>query len=204
MHFKTVSYDSVMLYFGSVISEEVLDLVQSAYTSLKSLTHIIDLTPSYTSILIQYDIFYYDVFSIQESITLHLSKTKKIALKQGKEICIDVDYSKGLDLQRVADFNHLSIEEVIQNHTAQSYRVYAIGFMVGFAYLAKVPSSIQTPRLETPRAKVPKGSVALAQTQTAIYPQDSAGGWNILGHTDFDDFDSFEIGDRVRFINVNL
>lgn len=204
MHFKTVSYDSVMLYFGSVISEEVLDLVQSAYTSLKSLTHIIDLTPSYTSILVQYDIFHYDMNSIQEAITQHLSKSKKIALKQGKEICIKVDYSKGLDLQRVADFNQLSKEEVIQNHTSQSYRVYAIGFMVGFAYLAKVPSSIQTPRLESPRAKVPKGAVALAQTQTAIYPQDSAGGWNILGHTDFDDFEQFEIGDSVRFVDVNL
>ncbi|NOR55971.1 MAG: carboxyltransferase domain-containing protein [Sulfurovum sp.] len=204
MRIETVSFDSVMLYFGDEISEEVLDHVQSAYTSLKSLANIIDLTPSYTSILLQYDIFYYDTSDIQKVIITHLSKFKNIALKKGKEICIEVDYSQGLDLQRVADFNQLSIEEVIQVHSAQRYRVYAVGFMVGFAYLAKVPSSIQTPRLETPRAKVPKGAVALAQTQTAIYPQASSGGWNILGHTDFNDFDSFEIGDSVRFIDVSL
>ena len=200
MRFESVSFDSVMLYLGDVISEEVLDEVQSAYGSLKNLTHILDLTPSYTSILIQYDIFYYDSTSIQKAIEETLSEERQKVRKKGKEIVIDVDYTQGLDLQRVADFNTLSIEEVIAQHTSQIYRVYAIGFMVGFAYLAKVPSSIQTPRLESPRKKVPKGSVAIAQTQTAIYPQDSAGGWNILGHTEFDDFDSFEVGDSVRFV----
>ena len=204
MRLKTVSFDSVMLYLGENISEEVLDKVQSAYASLKNLTHIIDLTPSYTSILVQYDIFYYDSTSIQEAILTVLSKSRQKVLKKGKEILISVDYSQGLDLQRVADFNKLSIAEVIQAHTAQAYRIYAIGFLVGFAYLAKVPNSIQTPRLESPRKKVPKGAVAIAQTQTAVYPQDSAGGWNILGHTDFDDFDSFEVGDSVRFVNVGL
>ena len=105
-------------------------------------------------------------------------------------------------MERVAEINNISTEEVIARHTQTTYRVYAIGFMVGFAYLAKVDDTIATPRLSTPRDKVPKGSVAIADTQTAIYPQDSAGGWNIIGHTDFDDFSSFEIGDRVRFEQI--
>lgn len=204
MQLKTVSFDSVMLYFGNVISEKNLNKVQSAYFSLQSLDGIIDLTPSYTSLLVQYDISKYDNETIQAILETQLAKIDPQALKKGKEIVIQVDYSQGLDLQRVAHFNKLGIEEVIQIHTAQTYRVYAIGFMLGFAYLAKVPSSIQTPRLESPRKKVPKGAVAIAEFQTAIYPQDSAGGWNILGYTDFDDFESFSIGDRVRFVDVRL
>lgn len=204
MRIETVSVDAAMLYMGEVISEEVLNKVQNAYLSLKHMEHIIDLTPSYTSILVQYDIFHYDNLSIKEAIKkqLLIHKTKEIA--KTKEIEVTVDYSQGLDLQRVADFHKMSIKEVIAKHTKQSYRVYAIGFMVGFAYLANVDRSIQTPRLDTPRAKVPKGSVAIAETQTAIYPQASAGGWNILGHTDFDNFNAFEIGDSVRFIDARL
>lgn len=38
--------------------------------------------------------------------------------------------------------------------------------------------------------------------QLMVLSKDSAGGWNIVGHTDFDDFDRFEIGDSVRFISV--
>lgn len=105
-------------------------------------------------------------------------------------------------LSCVAQHNQLTIEEVIQLHTETIYRVYAIGFMVGFAYLAAVNPKIATPRLSTPRAKVPKGSVAIADSQTAIYPQNSAGGWNIIGYTEFEDFERFTVGDQVQFISV--
>ncbi len=113
-----------------------------------------------------------------------------------------VDYSKGFDLENVAQMHALTTNEVIAKHTEKTYRVYAIGFMVGFAYLASVDDAIATPRLSSPRAKVPKGSVAIAESQTAIYPEDSAGGWHIIGHTEFDDFDQFEIGDSVRFKSI--
>ena len=105
-------------------------------------------------------------------------------------------------MKRVAEFNHITTEEVIQLHTQTIYRVYAIGFMVGFAFLASVNEKIAIPRLSTPRAKVPKGSVAIADSQTAIYPQDSAGGWNIIGQTAFDDFDQFSVGDSVQFVRI--
>ena len=200
---ETVSVDSAILYFKEIICEEVLDQVQHAYLALKTLEYIIDLTPSYNSILIQYDINHYNHLSIKEAVLKQLSEYREItAEKSHKLIEIPVDYSKGIDLERVAEINNISTEEVIARHTQTTYRVYAIGFMVGFAYLAKVDDTIATPRLSTPRDKVPKGSVAIADTQTAIYPQDSAGGWNIIGHTDFDDFSSFEIGDRVRFERI--
>ena len=200
---ETASVDSAILYFKEIICEEVLDQVQHAYLALKTLEYIIDLTPSYNSILIRYDINHYNHLSIKEAVLKQVSEYRDItAEKSHKLIEIPVDYSKGIDLERVAEINNISTEQVIARHTQTTYRVYAIGFMVGFAYLAKVDDTIATPRLSTPRDKVPKGSVAIADTQTAIYPQDSAGGWNIIGHTDFDDFSSFEIGDRVRFERI--
>ncbi|WP_052502536.1 carboxyltransferase domain-containing protein [Halarcobacter anaerophilus] len=43
--------------------------------------------------------------------------------------------------------------------------------------------------MKTPRKKIPKGSVAIADSQTAVYPKESPGGWNILGRTAFNFFD---------------
>jgi KipI family sensor histidine kinase inhibitor len=202
MTFKIVSVDSLMLYFEQVISEEVLDEVQATYLALKNIDGIIDLTPSYCSILVQFDIFIYDHKSLIKKITQKAVGLASADEKQNKLIKIPTNYKNNLDTERVATHNNLSIEEVISLHTQTTYRVYAIGFMVGFAYLASVNPKIRTPRLESPRKKVPKGSVAIADNQTAIYPQDSAGGWNIIGHTEFDGFSSFEIGDRVQFERI--
>jgi KipI family sensor histidine kinase inhibitor len=203
MKIESASVNSVILYFEERICEEVLDQVQHAYNTLKSLPHIINLTPSYHSILIEYDIFKYDTHTIKSTIEETIASTRHLkGTSKGKLIEIPVDYTKGLDLERVAKMRGLSTDEVIVKHTSKTYRVYAIGFMVGFSYLANVDDAIVTPRLDTPRAKVPKGSVAIAESQTAIYPQESAGGWNIIGDTSFEDFEQFEIGDRVRFVSV--
>ena len=201
MNIKTVSFDSVIIYFKQHISEEILDEVQSTYLSLQELEWIIDITPSYCSILITYDIYKYNHKSIKIAIQKQCSLGLTLANKKtNKLIKIKTNYKNNLDLKRVANHNNLMIDEVISFHKQTTYRVYAIGFMVGFAYLAKVNPKITTPRLDSPRAKIPKGSVGIADNQTAIYPEDSAGGWNIIGHTNFDEFDSFCVGDRVIFV----
>lgn len=203
MKIETASVDSVILYFEERICEEVLDKVQHAYNALKNLPHIINLTPSYHSILIEYDINKYNNETIKAKVKETITSTAYTQEHtQGRLIEIRVDYTQGLDLERVAQMHGLTPAEVITKHTSKTYRAYAIGFMVGFAYLATVDASISTSRLSSPRSKVPKGSVAIAESQTAIYPQESAGGWNIIGHTAFDDFEQFEIGDSVRFIQI--
>jgi len=198
-----VSIDSVMVYFEQVISDRVLDQVQQSFQLIRGLNGIIEIIPSYCSILVTYDIKIYNHKSIKEVLEKALENRNTSVLISSQSIIeIPTDYTDSLDLQRIADYNNLTIDEVITLHTQSIYRVYAIGFMVGFAYLAQVDSKIATPRLSNPRAKIPKGSVAIADRQTAIYPQDSAGGWNIIGHTDFSEFKRFKIGDRVRFIAI--
>lgn len=203
MTFNIVSVNTLIIYFKQEISESVLDDVQNTYSVLKTIKGISDLIPSYCSILVQFDMMLYDHESLEKTITEALQKAQKLEQRQNnKLIKIPTDYNNNLDLKRVAKHNNLSMHEVIELHTQKTYRVYAIGFMLGFAYLGTVNPKIATPRLETPRKKVLKGSVALADSQTAIYPQDSAGGWNIIGHTDFNNFDTFSIGDKVQFERI--
>ncbi|MCP4969363.1 MAG: 5-oxoprolinase subunit PxpB [Arcobacter sp.] len=192
MTIKIASVDSVIIYFSNTISKDISLKVKSAYRILKELdnSYFIEIIPSYSSILVTYDIFKFDYKNICNYLENIL---KDIEIKEySKEILnIDVYYGLevGLDLQRVASLSNMSVEEVIKIHSSKLYDVYAIGFLPGFAYLASVDEKISVSRLETPRKKIPKGSVAIANNQTAVYPQNSPGGWNILGKTTFELFD---------------
>ena len=116
----------------------------------------------------------------------------------------------GPDLVVIAKRNKLSVEQVIEIHQSKEYRVYAIGFAPGFAYLGEVDERIASPRLSTPRMKVPKGAVAIADKQTAVYPNVSPGGWNIIGLCPTDMFDMtatpimpVNVGDKVKFKSID-
>lgn len=202
MDFRQISLNASMLYLGEQISEAILNKVQHAFHILQGMEGITDITPSYTSLLIEYDTGFLSHDKLLTIIKKKLQNTPYQNTNNQKHIQIPTDYTKGVDLEAVAKHHDLSPQEVIRLHSRTIYRVYAIGFMVGFAYLGILPKNIATPRLSTPRAKVPKGAVAIADNQTAIYPQQSAGGWNIIGHTDFDDFDTFSIGDSVEFVSI--
>lgn len=210
MQIKLASVDSVIIYFEDTISKETSLKVKTAYKILDNLKDqgLIEIIPSYTSILISYDIFKFDYESIKNYLEELLKDLKVEDFKAESIITIDVYYGLdvGLDLPRVSQMHDMSIKEVITLHSNKIYDIYAIGFLPGFAYMASVDDSISTPRLETPRKKIPKGSVAIANNQTTVYPLDSPGGWNILGKTVFELFDKsletlspLTIDSRIKF-----
>lgn len=90
----------------------------------------------------------------------------------------------GPDLADVAEHWGLSVEETIARHRDIEYVVAFCGFAPGFAYCAGLPPEYAVPRLDRPRSRVPAGSVAIADTWTAVYPTASPGGWRLLGTTD--------------------
>jgi KipI family sensor histidine kinase inhibitor len=82
-----------------------------------------------------------------------------------------------------------------------------MGFTPGFPYMGTLNEKLIMPRMSTPRTHVPAGSVAIAGSQTGIYPVDSPGGWHILGWTSLKLFDPlsenpflFAPGDIVKFV----
>jgi inhibitor of KinA len=95
----------------------------------------------------------------------------------------------GPDLPGVAAWAGCTAEEVVAAHTQRSYRVFMLGFLPGFPYLAPVDDRIAMPRRDAPRPLVAAGSVGIAGRQTGIYPFDSPGGWQIIGRTPLTLFD---------------
>jgi 5-oxoprolinase (ATP-hydrolysing) subunit B len=128
-----------------------------------------------------------------------------------RRIEIPVHYGgpTGCDLEEVARHTGLSCEDVVRLHSAGEYTVYFLGFLPGFACLGGMDKRLATPRRKEPRLAVPAGSVGIGGEQTGIYPSVSPGGWQIIGRTSLQLFDSardppslLSPGDTVRFVNV--
>lgn len=106
-----------------------------------------------------------------------------VELLEARSVTIDVAYD-GADLAEVAETSGLSVEGVVELHSAAVYTVAFCGFMPGFAYLVGLPPALHLPRRSTPRTRVPAGSVAIAAEFASVYPLESPGGWHLLGTTD--------------------
>lgn len=114
------------------------------------------------------------------------------------------------DLPEVAAATGLSVQDVVRLHTDSPHRVLMLGFAPGFPYIGGLDPRLDVPRRATPRARLAAGSVAIANGQTAIYPFDTPGGWNLIGRTPLQVFDPgrdppslLQAGDRVRFVPIS-
>lgn len=121
-------------------------------------------------------------------------------------VCYDQEYAP--DLETVARLTQLAPDEVVRIHTEPVYRVYMIGFLPGFPYMATVPEAITVPRKKAP-APVAAGSVGIAGMQTGVYPLASPGGWQIIGRTPMqlfnplvEDRSLLQAGDHVQFYPI--
>ncbi|MGW5238537.1 5-oxoprolinase subunit B/C family protein [Monashia sp. NPDC004114] len=132
------------------------------------------------------------------------------AASSARQVEVPVVYD-GPDLDEVARLTGLSREEVVDAHTGAEWKVGFGGFAPGFAYLVGGDTRLRVPRRDEPRERVPAGSVALAGEFSGIYPQESPGGWQILGSTDLVLWDAertppalLEPGTTVRFRAISV
>jgi KipI family sensor histidine kinase inhibitor len=104
-------------------------------------------------------------------------------IDQRADVELEVTYD-GADLEEVARLSGLTPHEVVAAHTATPLRVGFGGFAPGFAYLVGGDERLNVPRRAEPRTRVPAGSVGLAGEFSGVYPRESPGGWQLIGHTD--------------------
>ncbi|XLS30650.1 5-oxoprolinase subunit PxpB [Flavobacteriaceae bacterium M23B6Z8] len=123
-------------------------------------------------------------------------------------VCYDLEFA--MDLEKLCTEKGLKQDRFVKLHEDQVYTVYCMGFLPGFMYLGGLPEALHSKRLETPRLKVPAGSVGIGGSQTGIYPQQSPGGWNIIGNSPVQLFNVskkppcfISVGDRVQFYSIS-
>ncbi|PHQ27062.1 allophanate hydrolase [Marinobacter guineae] len=174
---------------------------------------LVDLVPSYTTLLVIFDPLQISPWQARERLVDILARLVPDDIGGEGELhklATWYNSSVGPDLERVAELSDMTVDAIIDTHSYQEYRVFALGFSPGFAFMGLLDDSLICPRLETPRPKVPAGSVAIAGQQTAAYPAVTPGGWNLIGRTaarlfdrNRDGFSLLKVGDRVRFVAVD-
>lgn len=210
MRVEIAGENALILYFGEKTDPAVSGQVQQAVDILEnSLSDLlIDMVPSYASLLVIYDLMKGDHFEVRRRIRESLGDLGSASQGEGRVVTLPAYYGteSGPDLENLANNAGLSVDDVIELHSSMEYRVYAIGFAPGFAYLGEVDERIAAARLSTPRQKVPRGAVAIADRQTAVYPAVSPGGWNLIGLCPTRMFDPnakptmpVAVGDRIKF-----
>lgn len=211
--FKPVGDTGLFIEIGQEITETINSKVH-AITNLvenQNLPFIEEVIPAYSSLLINFDPLKISFESlIQWLKSIEIQPT--IQNKKSRVVMIPTLYGGefGPDLQSVADYNNLTIDQVIEFHSSTKYLIYALGFSPGFPYLGGLPSEIHCPRLSDPRTQVPAGSVGIADSQTGIYSMPTPGGWRLIGKTPLNLFDQesssptiFSPGDYLQFVPLS-
>ena len=188
--------------FGNEVNKTINSKVIKYFKTIKknNIEGINNLTPSYNKLIISFDLnktSFKQVKNYIENIDLEESQninSKKLEIP----VCCDENFS--MDIKRLEKILKLSREKILEKFLNKEYFCYMTGFIAGMPFLGDLDENMQAQRLETPRVKVPKGSVAITAQFANIYTFESPGGWNILGNTPLDVFDSSK-EDKPNLIN---
>jgi len=210
----SVGPNAVMFYLPEPI-QETYPVILHELSQQLTRSGVIDCVIAYHSLLVIFDPLRQDIHQLSLLLNQALPQAMHRATlaRQQNLIKIPVCYAAPFapDLIEVAKQGNLTVNEVILCHTQKTYQVCCLGFIPGFAFLGYVDDQIATPRRAEPRRHIAQGSVGIAGRQTGIYPEESPGGWQIIGRTPKRLYDPahgliscFEMGDRVQFYAISM
>ena len=200
--------------FGDGVNKETNSEVIKYFWNLKKkeVQGITNLTPSYNKLIISIDLKKTNFKEMKKKIEdLVINDTKsELSKKIQIPICCADEFS--LDIKRLEEKLSMKRERIYENFFKKEYFCYMTGFIAGMPFLGDLDVTMRANRLETPRVKVPKGSVGLTEQFANVYTFESPGGWNIIGNTPLEIFDSskeespnlISPGDTVVFKKISL
>ncbi|SDS49356.1 inhibitor of KinA [Formosa sp. Hel1_31_208] len=212
--YRRFSERSILIEWPSIIDNSILEdvLVFKNKIQHSDIKLIVQINHAYNSILIIYEYTIDNIYDEYIALkTLYSKRESKIkpALRHWKiPVCYDDEF--GLDLDVISEENKLLKPEIIKLHSGTNYTVFFIGFLPGFLYLGGLDERLHFPRKMSPRQFVKKGAVAIGGEQTGVYPNESPGGWNIIGNSPLEFFNPklerpcfAKSGDTIQFVSVS-
>lgn len=194
---------------GLLVELADLDEVLALYAELvdEPPAGVVDLVPAARTLLLRLDPAGADAAEVERAV--RDCRPQRGTRPHAGEVEIAVVYD-GADLREVGELTGLGERGVVEAHTSQEWMVAFGGFAPGFGYLVGSDERLHVPRRSTPRTRVPAGAVALAGEFAGVYPRESPGGWQLLGHTvqkmwdlDRDPPALLLPGVRVRFVEAS-
>lgn len=215
IEFKQFGEDAILIEWPQLISDEILNDICVFFKNIKKLNveYVIDVNFVYCSLLVIYDNVKIDYSALRNQLNKIYNEGGNVVAVSKVTWKIPVCYHDkfGLDLDYLSQEKKCKKAEIIEAHTISNYTVFGIGFLPGFLYLGGLDKCLEFPRKLKPRLSVLKGSVGIAGNQTGIYPQDSPGGWQIIGKTPVILFNpeaktpiEISAGDKIQFYEISL
>ena len=209
---KPLGDSALLVQLGGEINPALNARVHALNALLQNPIHgILETVPAYSTLLIHYDPLTLTFDQAARWVRDKMTRLDDSFHRTPRRLEVPVRYggASGLDLETVAVSKGISPADVIRIHSEREYIVYMMGFTPGFPYMGTLDERLIMPRMETPRTLVKAGSVAIAGSQTGIYPLDSPGGWHLIGWTAQKLFDPlsaspflFLPGDVVKFTPI--
>ena len=200
--------------FGPDVNKQINTEVIKYFKSIQKekIEGVNNLTPSYNKLIISFDLrktSFKDLKRIIENLNINQGnefKNKNIKIP----VCIDTNFS--LDIKRLEEKLKIDRKKIYEYLFKKDFFCYMTGFIAGMPFLGDLDESMRVKRLETPRVKVPKGSVGFTEQFVNIYTYESPGGWNVIGNTPLNIFDSskekepnlINPGDSVSFYEITI
>jgi len=209
---KPLGDSALLIQLGDEIDLKLNQRVHALNALLQNTSGIVETVPAYCTLLVHYDLLNFSFQQIKFLIQEKMNRLDDSFDRKPRRLEVPLRYggASGPDLESVAVSKGLSPADVIRIHSEREYTVYMMGFTPGFPYMGTLDERLVMPRLETPRTLVKAGTVAIAASQTGIYPLDSPGGWQLIGWTPLKLFDPasetpfyFSPGDTVKFMPVS-
>jgi KipI family sensor histidine kinase inhibitor len=198
--------------FGQEVNKETNTKVIKYFKSIQkeNIQGINNLTPSYNKLIVSFDLKKTNFKSLKKKIEGLDTLNSNTLSGEKIEIPVCCDENFSLDIKRLEEKLKIDRENIYKNFFNKNFFCYMTGFIAGMPFLGDLDKSMRAKRLETPRVKVPKGSVGLTEQFANIYTFESPGGWNIIGNTPKDIFDSskeiepnlINPGDTVTFTRI--
>jgi KipI family sensor histidine kinase inhibitor len=204
---------ALLLSWTAVDDQELAALVCRAMQTLRAagIPGITGIVPGFASLAVHFDLLHASYSQMRCVISEQLGATRAMMPDPIRRIRIPVCFDAAVapDLGEVCQFVGCSVRQFVDVLCSTVFTVRMIGFSPGFPYLTGLPECFAIPRRSTPRVKVPAGSFAVGGGQAGIYPEESPGGWHLIGRTNVKLFDVkressclLDPGDEVQLVEI--
>ena len=178
--------------FGKEVNKEINTQVIRYFKTIqkKNIVGVNNITPSYNKLIVSFDLKKINFSELKKTIeNIEIIKSDSVRNKKFEiPICCDKEFS--LDIKRLEEKLKINEEKIFESFFEKEFFCYMTGFIAGMPFLGDLNENLRVKRLDTPRVKVPKGSIGLTEQFANIYTFESPGGWNIIGKTPLNIFDS--------------
>jgi len=213
LKYKRYNEYSILIEWPAVIDEDILTNIINFKNNIENsyIESLVEVNSAYNSILVIYDCPIEDVngkINELKRIYTYLSDANLSSTYLWEiPVCYNEEFA--IDLDHLSERLKLSKSEIITRHSQQIYTIYFLGFLPGFLYLGGLDKLLQCDRKSTPELNIKKGAVGIGGNQTGVYPQNSPGGWHIIGNSPIQFFDAkrynpcfAKAGDKIKFVPI--